>query len=149
MWKFCGPSISARAREWTERRSKQRKQYNLYIKRKQWRDPPPTPELMEEACSDDSFDLPPLEAPERQEEAEVIRDTVPEQAGTVSTILPVEKPGGPSSTTTLPNHPVLPLDEQEMQEHRDAILQQQMLGRQLLSELTRRHQRKHHFQEHH
>ena len=34
MWKFCGPSISARAREWTERRSKQRKPYNLYIKRK-------------------------------------------------------------------------------------------------------------------
>ena len=98
---------------------------------------------MEEACSDDSFDLPPPEAPERQEEAEVIRDTVPEQAGTVSTILPVEKPGGPSSTTSLPNHPVLRLDEQEMQVHRDAILQQQMLGRQLLSKLTRRHHSRH------
>ena len=99
---------------------------------------------MDEACSDDSFDLPPLEAPERQEEAEVISDTVPEQAGTVLTIPAVEKPGGPSSTTALPNHPVLPLDEQEMQEHRDAILQQQMLGRQLLSELTRQHHSRHH-----
>ena len=100
---------------------------------------------MEEACSNDSFDLPPPEAPERQEEAEGIRDTVPVQASTVSTLPPVEKPGGLSSTTALPNNPVLPLDEQEMQEHRDAILQQQMLGRQLLlSELTRRHHSRHH-----
>ena len=85
MWKVYGSSISIKAREWTEKRCKQREPYNLYIKRKQWRDPPPTPELMEEACSDDSFNLPPPEAPERQEEAEVNRITVPEQAGTVST----------------------------------------------------------------
>ena len=97
---------------------------------------PPTPELMEEACSDDSFDLPPPEAPERQEEAEVSRFTVPEQADTVSTTLPAEKSEGPASTITLPNHPVLPLDDQELQEHRVAILQQQILGCQLLSELT-------------
>ena len=99
---------------------------------------------MEEACSNDSFDLSPPEAPERQEEAEVSRDTVPEQAGTVSTTLPAEKSEGPSSTITLPNLPVLSLDDQEMQEHRDAILQQQMLGRQLLSERTRRHNSRHH-----
>ena len=35
MWKICGSSISTKAREWTERRSKQREPYNLYIKRKQ------------------------------------------------------------------------------------------------------------------
>ena len=54
---------------------------------------------------------------------------------------------GLSSTPTLPSHPVIPLNEQELQEHRDAILQQQMLGRQLLSELTRRHEEPHHQQQ--
>ena len=107
--------------------------------RKQWRDPPPTPELMEEACSDDSLDLPPPEAPERREEEEVSGVAVPEQAGTVATSTTAGKPEEPASTVILPNHPVLPLDDQEMQEHSDAILQKQMLGRQLLSELTRRH----------
>ena len=54
------------------------------------------------------------------------------------------KPEESASTIVLPNHPVLPLDDKELQEHRDAILQQQMLGRQLLSELTRRHNSRHH-----
>ena len=45
-----------------------------------------------------------------------------------------------AESTRLPSHQVLPLAEEELQEHRDAIMRQQMLGRQLLSELTRRHQ---------
>ena len=94
---------------------------------------------MEEACSDDSFDLPPPEAPEKWEEEEVSGVAVPGQARTVSTAITASKSEEPRSTVVLPNHPVLPLDDKEMQEHRDAILQQQMLGRQLLSELTRRH----------
>ena len=57
----------------------------------------------------------------------------------VSTSTMAAKPEEPASTVIHPNHPVLPLDNKELQEHRYAILQQQMLGRQLLSELTRRH----------
>ena len=98
--------------------------------------PPPMPELMEEACSDDSFDLPPPEAPEKWEEEEFSGVAVPEQAGTASTPAMASKSEEPTSTVVLPNHPVLPLDDKE---YRDAILQQQMLGRQLLSELTRKH----------
>ena len=107
-WKFCGPSISARAREWTENRNRQWQPYNLYVKRRQWRDPPPTPELMEEASSNHSFDLPPPEAPERREQAEGNKDTVLEQAGTVSpptvkkmpTGLPSAHPSQPSVAAT-------------------------------------------------
>ena len=55
-----------------------------------------------------------------------------------------EKEGGRLATPELPPHPVVQMSTQELQEHRDAILQQQMLGRQLLSELTRRHITKHH-----
>ena len=148
-WKFCGPSIASKAREWTEYRKRQQQPYNLYVKRRRWRNPPPTPELMEEAGSNHSFDLPPPEAPEEQEEAEGNKDFVLEQASTVPPPAATEGPTGLPSTPSLPSHPVLPLDEQEMQEHRDAILQQQMLGRQLLSELTRRHHSTHHLQEHH
>ena len=57
-WKFCGPSISARAWKWTEDRRRRQQPYNLYIKRRQWRDPPPTPELMEEASESQFFDQP-------------------------------------------------------------------------------------------
>ena len=92
---------------------------------------------MEGAGSNHSLDLPPPEAPEEQEEAEGNKDIVLEQASTVPPPAAMEV------------HPVLPLDEQEMQEHRDAILQQQMLGQQLLSELTRRHHSTQHVQEHH
>ena len=63
-WKFCGPSICARARTWNNYRKRQRQPYNLYVKRRRWRNPPPTPELMEEAGSNPSIDLPPPEAPE-------------------------------------------------------------------------------------
>ena len=98
--------------------------------------PPPTPEIMEEACSDESFDLPPPEAPLGRQEEEVSRTAIPEQAGTDAT---PSAAGRPASTVILPSHPVLAMDEKELQEHRDAILQQQMLGRQLLSEVTRRH----------
>ena len=138
LWKICGSSMSTKARQWTERRRKNRGPYNLYIKRKQWRDPPPTPEIMEEACSHDSFDLPP---------PEVSRIAVPEQAETVATPTTAVKLEAPASTVVLPSHPVLPLDEKELQEHRNAILQQQMLGRQLLSELTRRHNSRQNLQE--
>ena len=133
-----GSAVSTRARQWTERRRKNQGPYNLYVKRKQWRNPPPTPEIMEEACSNNSFDLPPPEAPERREE-EVSRIAVPEQAGTVTTTTTAVRPEEPASTVALPSHPVLPLDDKDLQEHRDAILQQQMLGRQLLSKLTRQH----------
>ena len=68
LWKICGSSMSTKARQGTKRRRKNRGPYNLYIKRKAVEGPPPTPEIMEEACSDDSFDLPPPEAPERREE---------------------------------------------------------------------------------
>ena len=102
---------------------------------------------MEEACSDDSFDLPPPEAPQRREEEEVSRIAVPEQAGTVATPTTAVKLEEPASTVVLPSHPVLPLGEKELQEHRDAILQQQMLGRQLLSKLTRRHDSRQNLQE--
>ena len=44
----------------------------------------------------------------------------------------------------LPSHPALWMNREEMQVHRDAILQQQMLGRQLLRELCDRYQQKHH-----
>ena len=104
---------------------------------------------MEEAGSTHSVDLPPPEALEEREEADGNKDIVLERASTVPSPTAVEMPAGLPSTLTLPSHPVQPLDEQELQEHRDAILQQQMLGRQWLSELTRRHQSKHHFQEHH
>ena len=104
---------------------------------------------MEEGDSNNSLDLPPPEGPEEHEEAEGNKDIVLEQASTVPPPTAMEMPIGLPSTPTLPSHPVLPLDEQEMQEHRDAILQQQMLGRQLLSELTRRHHSTHHLQEHH
>ena len=94
---------------------------------------------MEEACSDDSFNLPPPEAPERREEEKVSGVAILEQFGTVSTSTTAAKSEEPASTVILPNHSVLPLNDQEMQEHRDAILQQQMLGRQLLSKLNRQH----------
>ena len=84
---------------------------------------------MEEACSHDSFDLPP---------PEVSRIAVPEQAGTVATPTTAVKLEAPASTVVLPSHPVLPLDEKELQEHRNAILQQQ---------LTRRHNSWHNLQE--
>ena len=102
---------------------------------------------MEEAGSNPSLNLPPpeaLEAPEEQEEAEGIEDTVLEQASTVPPPTAMQMASGLPSTPTLPSHPVIPLNEQELQEHRDAILQQMMLGRQLLSKLMRRHHESHH-----
>ena len=103
------------------------------------------PDIMEEACSDDSFDLPPPEAPLGRQEEEVSRTAVPEQAGTVATPSATGRPEGTASTVVLPSH--LAMDEKELQEHRDAILQQQMLGHQLLSELTRRHNSRQNLQE--
>ena len=110
LWKMCGSAVSSRAQQWTKRRRKNQGPYNLYVKRKQWRDPPPAPEIMEEACSNDSFDLPPPEAPERREEEEVSRIAVPEQAGTVTTTTTTGRPEESASTVFLPSHPVLPLD---------------------------------------
>ena len=103
---------------------------------------------MEEAGSNPSLDLPPPEAPEAPEEAaEGIEDTVLEQASTPPPPTATHMATGLSSTPTLPSHPVIPLNEEELQEHRNAILQQQMLGRQLLNKLTRRHKDSHHQQE--
>ena len=38
LWKMYGSDVAARARQWTERRRKNQGPYNLYIRRKQWRD---------------------------------------------------------------------------------------------------------------
>ena len=97
---------------------------------------------MEEAGSNPSLDLPPPEEPE--EPAKGIEETVLEQASTPPPPTATQLATGLQGTPTLPNHPVLPLNEKELQEHRDAILQQQMLGRQLLSKLMRRHHESHH-----
>ena len=53
---------------------------------------------------------------------------------------PAEQPGA----TALPSYPAIQMTDEEMQVHRDAILQQQMPGRQLLAELRQRHEGKHH-----
>ena len=99
---------------------------------------------MEEAGSNPSIDLPPPEAPE--ETTEGIRETVLEQASTPPLPSPSPSATGLPGTPNLPPHPVIQLSQAELQEHRDAILQQQMLGRKLLSELTRRHEQPHHHQ---
>ena len=39
LWKICGSSMSTKARQWIEKKPKNQGPYNLYIKRKQWRDP--------------------------------------------------------------------------------------------------------------
>ena len=107
---------------------------------------------MEEASDSLSFDPPPPEAPqgpapEQPEQAGGNQEVVLEQASTIQPPTPMAGSTGLPSLPSLPSHPVLPLDEHELQEHRDAILQQQMLGRQLLNELTRRHYNKHHLPE--
>ena len=99
---------------------------------------------MEEADSNPSINLPPPEAPE--ETAGGIRETVLEQASTPPPPSPTPSATGLPGTPDLPPHPVIQLNEEELQEHRDAILQQQMLGRQLLSDLARRHEQPHHHQ---
>ena len=80
---------------------------------------------MEEASGDQSFD---------QEAAGDTSEVVPEQLTTENGPTPI------AESTRLPSHPVIPLEEKELQEHHDAIMRQQMLERQLLNELTCRHQ---------
>ena len=72
---------------------------------------------MEEAGSNHCFDLPPPEAPqapEEQEEAEGNKDIVLEQASTVPPPTATGMATGLPSTPTLPNLPVIPLNEQEL-----------------------------------
>ena len=97
---------------------------------------------MEEAGSNPSINLPPLEPTE--ETTEGIPETVLEQASTPTPPSPTSSETGRPETPELPPHPVVQLTKEELQEHCDAILQQQMLGRQLLSELMRRHEHQHH-----
>ena len=58
-WKFCGPAIATKVQAWAKARRDQRQLYNLYIRRRRWKNPPPTPELMEEQGSNLSIDIPP------------------------------------------------------------------------------------------
>ena len=58
-WKFCGPPMATKVRAWAKARRNQRQPYHLYVRRRRWNNPPPTPELMEEAGSIHSIDLMP------------------------------------------------------------------------------------------
>ena len=97
---------------------------------------------MEEAASIQSIDIPPPEP--LQWAAQSIAGAERQEAPAPPPILSAAIEEDRSTTPELPPHPVIQMTAQELQEHRDAILQQQMLGRQLLSELTRRHITKHH-----
>ena len=144
-WRFCGPLIANRARAWAKARRDRQQPYNLYIKRRRWNNPPPTPELMEQRGSNVSIDIPPpsplLGA------AEDIAERDSDFTGTPPPPTPPPPPpAGRPGSPMLPSHPALRMNQEEMQVHRDAILQQQVLGRQLLRELRQQHEDRHHKQ---
>ena len=58
-WRFCGPLIANKAQAWAKARRDKQQPYSLYIKRRRWNNPPPTPELMEEREGSVSIDIPP------------------------------------------------------------------------------------------
>ena len=143
-WRFCGPLIANKAQAWAKARRDKQQPYSLYIKRRRWNNPPPTPELMEEREGSVSIDIPPpsplLGATRGGTEGDSNFTGTPAPPTPPPPPPPVEQPGA----TAHPSHPAIQMTEEEMQVHRDAILQQQMLGRQLLAELRQRHEGKHH-----
>ena len=46
-WRFCGPLVASKVQAWAKARREGRQPYNLYIKRRRWSNPPPTPEFKE------------------------------------------------------------------------------------------------------
>ena len=141
-WRFCGPLAATKVRAWARARREGRQPYKLYIKRRQWSNPPPTPEFQEEQEDNVSIDIPPP--------SPLLGDS---QGGTedgsdfTTTPSPPPPPPPPtaeSGATALPSHPTIRMTPEELQVHHDAILQQQMLGRRLLAELREKHQSIHH-----
>ena len=135
-WKLCGPSTISWAQAWARNRQSKQQPYNLYIKRRRWNNPPPTPELMEERGSDLSINIPPP--------SPLLGATADFTGSPPPPTPPPPPPAGRPGSPMLPNHPALRMNEEEMRVHRDAIMQQQMLGRQLLRELRDRHEQRHH-----
>ena len=136
--------MANKVQAWAKARRDGRQPYSLYIKRRRWNNPPPTPEIKEEQEDSVSIDIPPpsplLGATRGGTEDNSNFTGSPVPPTPPPPPPPAEQPG----TTALPSHPAIQMTEEEMQVHRDAILQQQMLGRQLLAELRQRHEGKHH-----
>ena len=142
-WKLCGPSAITKAQAWARNRRARQQPYNLYVKRRRWDNPPPTPELMEEQGSNLSIDIPPPSpllgaATDIAERDSAFTGSPPPPTP------PPPPPAGRPGSPMLPSHLALRMNEEEMRVHRDAIMQQQMLGRQLLRELRQRHEDRHH-----
>ena len=122
LWKICGPSVSTRARQWIERRRKNRG---------------PT------STSRGSSGGTPLQHQRSWKKLAATTPSIYHLQRRLRGGKKKKSAGSPFRNS----HPVLPLDEKELREHRDAILQQLMLGRQLFSELNRRHNSRQNLQE--
>ena len=142
-WKLWGPRAVTCAQAWARKRRANRQPYNLYVKRRRWNNPPPTPELMEEQGSELSIDIPPP-SPLLGSAADVVEEDSDFTGSPPPPTPPPPPPPGRPGSPMLPSHPAIRMSQEEQQVHRDAILQQQMLGRQLLRELRERHQKRHH-----
>ena len=142
-WKLWGPRAVTCAQAWARKRRANRQPYNLYIKRRRWNNPPPTPELMEEQGSELSIDIPPP-SPLLGSAADVAEEDSDFTGSPPPPTPPPPPPPGRPGSPMLPSHPAIRMNQEELRVHRDAILQQQMLGRQLLRELRERHQQRHH-----
>ena len=97
---------------------------------------------MEEQGSNISIDIPPPSP--LQGAAEGIAERDVDLSSTPPPPTPPPAPERRLTSPELPTHPTIRMNKEEMQEHRGAILQQQMLGRQLLKELRHRHESLHH-----
>ena len=97
---------------------------------------------MEEQGSNLSIDIPPPEL--LQGAAKGIAERELDLASTTPPPSPPPTQEERLTSRELPIPPAIRMNEEEMQEHRDAILQQQMLGQQLLRELCHQHERLHH-----
>ena len=142
-WKLCGPSAITNAQAWARNRRNGQQPYNLYIKRRRWNNPPPTPELTEEQGSNLSIDIPPP-SPLLGAATDIAEGESDFTWSPPPPTPPPPPPAGRPGSPMLPSHPALRMNEEEMRVHRDAIMQQQMLGRQLLRELRQRHEQRHH-----
>ena len=143
-WRFCGPLIANKAQAWAKARRDRQQPYSLYIKRRRWNNPPPTPELPEDQEGSVSIDIPPPSPLLGATRADTEGDSSFTATSAPPTPPPPPPPAEQPSATALPSHPTIRMTKEEMQVHRDAIRQQQMLGRRLLAELRDNHRSKHH-----